>query len=100
MQYLSKQERANRMCSASHINYNTCLRILSEFFKDNKRGLAINAERLLTSDQNEELKQRGLTIFDCVIGQVEDFDNEFVTEMFAEWNERLGEKIFMVPVEA
>jgi ribosome biogenesis protein Tsr3 len=97
---LSKQERAEKMSANSHLTKLTCLHILGDYFKNNKRGLSVTAEKLLTAEQNETLKRRGLTILDCLIGTVDDFDYEVVGEMFAEWNERLGEKIFILPVEA
>jgi hypothetical protein len=89
MMILSKQERAEKMSANSHLTKLTCLHILGDYFKNNKRGLSVTAEKLLTAEQNEALKSCGLTIFDCLVGTV--------TEMFAEWNERLGEKIFIFP---
>lgn len=85
----------------SRLTLHTTLQIVTAFFQSDNRKLAIQAEKhLLSADQNEGLKERGLTIYDCIIGEVEAYDTGFVTEMFAEWNERLGEKIFIIAPEA
>ena len=100
MQQLSKAERAERMSRHAHLSFPVCMAILTAFYQNDNRKLAIQAEKsLLTGDQNEALKQRGLTLYDCIIGEVEDQDQGYVTAMFAEWNDQLGEKLFILPLE-
>jgi len=99
-QVLSKIDRAERMHEHSRLSRMTCVYIVSAFTSDDNRKLSVQAEKnLLTADQNESLKDRGLTVFDCIIGDFEVYDSGFVIEMFAEWNERLGDKIFLAAVE-
>jgi hypothetical protein len=98
---LSKQYRADRMHLHSRFPVGVCLQFLNAFYQNDNRKLAIVAEKhLLNGDQNEGLKERGLTIYDTIIGDVEAYDTGFVTAMFAEWNEVLGEKLFITGAEA
>jgi hypothetical protein len=98
---LSRNERAARLQQHSRFPIAVCLQFLNAFYQNDNRKLAIQAEKyLLNADQNEGLKERGLTIYDCIIGDVESYDTGFVTEMFATWNEVLGEKLYIIGAEA
>lgn len=55
------------------------------------RLLAIDTEKyLLTGEQSEALKERGLTVFDVIVGNYADSDVGFVDETKTDWNERMG----------
>lgn len=77
--------------------------ILSNYFLSaarmrNTKRLAMLAEKhLLTGDENEELKRRGLTVLDALEGKFDvDYDYSTVNQLLDTWNARLGAEIFII----
>jgi hypothetical protein len=88
-------DRALQMSHNSGLSYIACQQILSAYRTDGTKRLAIVAEKyLITSDQNEEMKERGLTVFDCIENKFTIVDKNFVDNVREEWNNRVGQKIF------
>ena len=95
MSFTKISRQADRFYAASGLPLNICQSLALYVNNKNRKQLAIFAEKnLLTEDQSEGLKERGLTILDAVEGGFGTNDEEFVYEMFGEWNERLGEPVY------
>lgn len=77
--------------------------ILSNYFlsaarMNNLTRLAILAEKnLLTGDESEELKNRGLTVLDALEGKFDwEYDYGTINQLLNTWNNRLGAEIFII----
>lgn len=91
---------AERMHKNSHIPYVVCADIVSALHRKDFVTLSRNLEKyLLTSDQNELLKEAGLTLNDIIIGSYDEVFSGTVDSIIDEWNERFGTKIFSGVVE-
>ena len=59
------------------------------------RQLAIESEKhLLTGEQGEGLKERGLTVFDAIVGNYAEADIGFINETKTDWNAQMGYPAF------
>jgi hypothetical protein len=88
-------DRALNMSHHSGLSYIACQQILSAYRTDGTKRLAVVAEKyLITSDQNEEMKERGLTVFDCIENKYPITDRNFVDSVLNEWNNKVGQQIF------
>lgn len=86
------------MSRQAQLPYIVCNYLLSANRMNQPKRLAILAEKhLLTAEDNEELKSRGMTVYDALIGEYEDCTEWFVSILFQSWNARLGTNIFQVP---
>jgi hypothetical protein len=91
----TQKNQAERVSRNAHISYPAAVAILGAARSNNHTQLAIAVEHyLMDGEQMEILKDRGLTILDCLTGSYDRFDYGIVDNIFAEWNERLGEQIF------
>src|SRR5438445_366495 len=86
------------MSSRSHLSYIVCQYILSAGRAGNLSRLSILAEKhLLQEDENEELKRRGLTVFDVLKGNFDNrYDYAFVSQLLDGWNDRLGAAVYII----
>lgn len=59
------------------------------------RQFAIESEKhLLTREQSEGLKERGLTVFDAIVGNYTEADVGFINEIKTDWNAQMGYPAF------
>jgi hypothetical protein len=95
MSFTKISRQADRFYAESGLPLNICQSLALYVNNKNRKQMAIFAEKhLLTEDQSEGLKERGLTILDAVEGGFGTYYEEFVYDMFGEWNERLGEPVY------
>src|ERR1700722_20140333 len=86
---------AEEMRRHSGLSRHVCQQILNAANRNDYRRLGIEAEKhLMTGEQSEGMKERGLTVFDVVTGEYEIYDSGFADGTKEEWNERLGQSIF------
>lgn len=92
---------ARRMSDYSGISYIACQiitsasRLVNRIGYDGTKKLSIATEKfVLNADENEELKERGLTVFDVIENKFDNRDREFVNNLTASWNSRLGQRIY------
>jgi hypothetical protein len=93
-------ERVLRMSHRSGLPLVQAHDLIKAFKNKDAKKLAITAEKfLITADQNEGLKERGLTVFDALEGGFGTKDEDFIYSMFNEWDNRLGEDVYgYVPI--
>lgn len=86
------------MSKHSGLSYITCKYLLTAARMNNLTRLAILAEKhLLTGPENEELKNRGLTVLDTLEGKFDySYDYGTIDQLFNTWNDRLGESVFVI----
>ena len=92
---------AKRMSDYSGISYIACQiitsasRLVNRIGYDGTKKLSIATEKfVLNAEENEELKERGLTVFDIIEKKFGTRDNEFANNLTANWNSRLGQNIY------
>jgi hypothetical protein len=71
-----------------------CDYIVAQKLKGQRRLTKAAENFLLTEAQSEELKDRGLTVADCIEGTYGTNNAEFVAALFGNWNGTVGKKVF------
>lgn len=64
-----------------------------EFHSDRNLHKAIR-KHLLTEDEKDDLSRLGISLSDALAYEIEPKDENFVHNMFANWNKKLGTKAF------
>lgn len=91
----TQKDQAERVSRNAHIPYLAATQLLSAARQNNYTQLAIHTEKyLMNGDQMEQLKETGLTILDCITGEYDAFYDGIVSNIFDEWNGKLGERVF------
>ena len=96
----TQKDQAERVSRRARISYIAATQILSAERQNNYRQLAIHIENyLVNGEQSETLKNMGLTIFDCLVGDYEWYNKPEVEGLIDDWNARLGEQVIKsIPV--
>jgi hypothetical protein len=90
-----QRDRAERVSHNAHISYIAATQILSAARQNNYHQLAIHTEKhMMNGEHMEKLKEMGLTILDCLTGEYDEFSQGQVETIFADWNDRLGERVY------
>ena len=94
------RRRAEKMAAHSGLNYQICANIVSGINRKDYVTLAKAIENnLLTGEQNETLKDCGLTVFDLIVGTYDEVLSGVVQNILDDWNERFGTVVFTGVIE-